>query len=81
VVQQVNQFVNQGYRLSLEAADQRRYRSNVWKTCATLEGSRVSDLLGAIEGQLRAHQGEYVRLVAVDPKAKRRAAEVTIQRP
>lgn len=81
VVQQVNQFVNQGYRLSLEAADQRRYRSNVWKTCATLEGSRVSDLLAAIDGQLRAHQGEYVRLVAVDPKAKRRAAEVTIQRP
>lgn len=81
VVQQVNQFVNQGYRLSLEAADQRRYRSNVWKTCATLEGSRVSDLLAAIDGQLRVHQGEYVRLVAVDPKAKRRAAEVTIQRP
>ncbi len=81
VGQQVNQFVNQGYRLSLEAADQRRYRSNVWKTCATLEGSRVSDLLAAIDGQLRAHQGEYVRLVAVDPKAKRRAAEVTIQRP
>jgi carbon dioxide concentrating mechanism protein CcmM len=80
-VKQVNQFVNQGYRLSLETADQRRYRSNVWKTCATLEGSRVSDLLAAIDGQLRAHQGEYVRLVAVDPKAKRRAAEVTIQRP
>jgi carbon dioxide concentrating mechanism protein CcmM len=79
--QQVNQFVNQGYRLSLEAADQRRYRSNVWKTCATLEGSRVSDLLAAIDGQLWAHQGEYVRLVAVDPKAKRRAAEITIQRP
>jgi carbon dioxide concentrating mechanism protein CcmM len=80
-VKQVNQFVNQGYRLSLETADQRRYRSNVWKTCATLEGSRVSDLLAAIDGQLRAHQGEYMRLVAVDPKAKRRAAEVTIQRP
>lgn len=81
VAQQVNQFVGQGYRLSLEAADQRRYRSNVWKTCATLEGSRVSDLLAAIEGQLRAHQGEYVRLVAVDPKAKRRVSETTIQRP
>lgn len=81
IVQQVNQLVNQGYRLTLEAADQRRYRSNVWKTCATLEGSRVSDLLSAIEGQLRAHQGEYIRLVAVDPKAKRRVSETTIQRP
>lgn len=81
IVQQVNQCVNQGYRLSLEAADQRRYRSNVWKTCATLDGTRVSDLLSAIEGQLRAHQGEYIRLVAVDPKAKRRVSETTIQRP
>ena len=81
IVQQVNQFVNQGYRLTLETADQRRYSSNVWKTCATLEGSRASDLLAAIDGQLRAHQGEYVRLVAVDPKAKRRVSETTIHRP
>jgi carbon dioxide concentrating mechanism protein CcmM len=81
LVQQVNQLVNQGYRLSLEAADQRRYRSNVWKTCASLEGSRVSDILAVMDGQLRAHQGEYIRLVAIDPKAKRRVSETTIQRP
>lgn len=81
LVQQVNQLVNQGYRLSLEAADQRHYRSNVWKTCATLEGGRASDMLSTIDSQLRAHQGDYIRLVAVDPKAKRRVSETTIQRP
>jgi carbon dioxide concentrating mechanism protein CcmM len=27
------------------------------------------------------HQGEYVRLIAIDPKAKRRVLEKIIQRP
>ena len=81
LVQQVNQLMNQGYRLSLEHADQRRYRSGAWQTGAPLAGSRVSDILAALEGQLQAHRGEYVRLVGIDPKAKRRVLEATIQRP
>jgi carbon dioxide concentrating mechanism protein CcmM len=81
LVQQINQLVNQGYRLSLEHADQRRYRSGAWQTSGVLEGSRVSDILAALEGQLRQHQGEYVRLIGTDPKVKRRVLETTIQRP
>jgi carbon dioxide concentrating mechanism protein CcmM len=81
VAQQVSQLVNQGYRVSWEHADSRRYRSGAWKTGGALEGSRVSDIVAALEAQLSNHSGEYVRLVGIDPKAKRRVLETTIQRP
>ena len=81
VAQQVSQLVNQGYRVSWEHADSRRYRSGAWKTGGAIEGSRVSEILSALEAQLSSHAGEYVRLVGIDPKAKRRVLETTIQRP
>jgi carbon dioxide concentrating mechanism protein CcmM len=81
VVQQVHQMVNQGYRLSLEHADVRRYRSGAWQTGGALEGSRASDILAALESQLRSHSGQYVRLIGIDPKVKKRVLEATIQRP
>lgn len=81
VAQQVNQLVNQGYRVSVEYADQRRYRSGAWQTGGAIESSRVSDILSALESQLRQHQGQYVRLVGIDPRVKRRVLETTIQRP
>ncbi len=81
VVQQVRQLVNQGYRISLEHADVRRYRSGAWQTGGVLEGSNPSGVLAALEAGLSAHTGEYVRLVGIDPQAKRRVLETTIQRP
>ncbi|MBE9155874.1 ribulose bisphosphate carboxylase small subunit [Nodosilinea sp. LEGE 06152] len=81
LVQQVNQLVNQGYRLSLEHADVRRYRSGAWQTGGALEGNRTSDVLAALESQLRNHSGQYVRLIGIDPKVKKRVLEATIQRP
>jgi carbon dioxide concentrating mechanism protein CcmM len=81
VVQQVQQLFNQGYRLSLEHADVRRYRSGAWQTGSALEGSRVSDVLAALESQLQNHSGQYVRLIGIDPKVKKRVLEATIQRP
>jgi carbon dioxide concentrating mechanism protein CcmM len=81
LVQQVSQLVNQGYRISLEHADQRRYRSGAWQTVAPLEGNNVSKILAELESRLREHRGEYVRLLGIDPRAKRRVSETTIQRP
>ncbi|MFQ4137550.1 ribulose bisphosphate carboxylase small subunit [Nodosilinea sp. PGN35] len=81
VVQQVQQLFNQGYRLSLEHADARRYRSGAWQNAGRLEGSRASDILNALESQLRNHSGQYVRLIGIDPKVKKRVHEATIQRP
>ncbi|NER83131.1 MAG: acetyltransferase, partial [Leptolyngbya sp. SIO1D8] len=81
VVQQVRQLMGQGYRISLEHADVRRYRSGAWQSGGVLEGHGSSDVIAALEASLAAHAGEYVRLVGIDPQAKRRVSETTIQRP
>lgn len=81
VVQQVRQLIGQGYRISLEHADSRRYRSGAWQSGGVLEGQNPSTVLSALESGLASHSGEYVRLVGIDPQAKRRVLETTIQRP
>jgi carbon dioxide concentrating mechanism protein CcmM len=81
LVQQVRQLVNQGYRISLEHADVRRYRSGAWQSGGMIEGRGASEVLSALESSLRGHSGEYVRIVGIDPKVKRRVLETTIQKP
>ncbi|MGD1908597.1 MAG: ribulose bisphosphate carboxylase small subunit [Leptolyngbyaceae cyanobacterium] len=81
LVQQVRQLVNQGYRISLEHADVRRYRSGAWQSGGMIEGRGASEVLSALEASLHGHSGEYVRIVGIDPKVKRRVLETTIQRP
>ena len=81
LAQQVTQLVNQGYRVSTEYADKRRYRSGAWQTGTPLSGNRPSEVIAALKAQLTEHAGHYVRLVGVDPRAKCRVLETTIQRP
>lgn len=81
LVQQVHQLINQGYKIALEYADVRRYRSGAWQTAAPVHGSRASDVVAAVEGVMREHSSHYVRLVGIDPQAKKRVLETTIQRP
>lgn len=81
VAEQVRQLLAQGYKLSIEHADQRRFRTGSWMTGAPIQGSSVSQVLAEIEASLADHEGEYVRLIGVDSKAKRRVLEQVIQRP
>ncbi len=81
LAQQVTQLVNQGYRVSTEYADKRRYRSGAWQTGNPISGNRPSEVIAALKAQLAEHSGHYVRLVGVDPRAKCRVLETTIQRP
>ncbi|MEL6326212.1 MAG: ribulose bisphosphate carboxylase small subunit [Cyanobacteria bacterium J06626_23] len=81
VAQQVTQLVNQGYRIGTEYADKRRYRSGLWQTGSSIEARRPADAIAALAAQLSEYQGQYVRLVGIDPQAKRRVLETTIQRP
>ncbi|ESA36821.1 carbonate dehydratase [Leptolyngbya sp. Heron Island J] len=81
LAQQVTQLVNQGYRVSTEYADKRRYRSGAWQTGTPISGNRPSEVIAALKAQLAEHAGQYVRLVGVDPRAKCRVLETTIQRP
>ena len=80
-VEQVRSLLRQGYTISAEHADKRRYRSKSWLTCEGIEGSSESQVLQALEARLAEHEGEYVRLIGVDPQAKRRVLEAIVQRP
>jgi carbon dioxide concentrating mechanism protein CcmM len=80
-VEQVRQFVSQGYKIGTEHADARRFQTSSWQPCTPIQTSRESDAIAALEGCLAEHKGEYVRLFGIDPKAKRRISELIIQRP
>ncbi|MEL6776667.1 MAG: ribulose bisphosphate carboxylase small subunit [Cyanobacteria bacterium J06597_16] len=81
IVQQVRQHLNQGYRIGMEHADTRRYRSGVWETCTPIKDTQEQAVFASLERCLAEHQGEYVRMFGIDTKAKRRMGMVTVQRP
>lgn len=80
-VEQVRSLLQQGYKIGTEHANKRRFRLNSWQSCAPIESTREGEVLSALEACLAEHQGEYVRLVGIDPQAKRRVLETTIQYP
>jgi carbon dioxide concentrating mechanism protein CcmM len=80
-VEQVRQLLIQGYKIGTEHADKRRFRASAWNSCKPISATRESDVFAALEACMAEHAGEYVRLVGIDPKAKRRVAELVIQRP
>jgi len=81
VLQQVKELINGGYRIAMEYADERRFRSNGWRSCAPITANHESEAITAVESCLSDHVGEYVRLIGIDPKAKRRVVEKVVQRP
>ncbi|NEQ20399.1 MAG: carbon dioxide-concentrating mechanism protein CcmM [Microcoleus sp. SIO2G3] len=81
VKQQVRQLLAQGYRIGAEYADERRFRTSSWKSASSIHSERESEVLSALEATLAEHAGEYVRLIGIDPKAKRRVTEEIIQKP
>ena len=80
-VEQVRSLLNQGYKIGTEHANKRRFSRNSWQGGSPIESTREGDVLSALENSLAEHKGEYVRLVGIDPKAKRRVLETTIQQP
>lgn len=80
-VEQVRQLLIQGYRIGTEHADQRRFRASAWTSCKPISASREPEVLAALEACMAEHAGDYVRIVGIDTKAKRRVAELVIQRP
>ncbi|MBM0742534.1 ribulose bisphosphate carboxylase small subunit [Phormidium sp. CLA17] len=81
VVAQVRKLLMQGARIGMEHADTRRFQTSSWTSCSPIQSTRESDVLSGLEACVREHAGEYVRLIGIDPKAKRRLAEMIIQRP
>lgn len=81
LVAQIRNLLAQGARIGMEHADARHFQTSSWTTCSPIQSTREADVLAGLEACMREHPGEYVRLIGIDPKAKRRLAEVIIQRP
>lgn len=80
-IDQIRQLLAGGYKIGTEHVDERRFRTGSWQSCKPIESSSPGDVVAALEDCMDNHQGEYVRLIGIDPKAKRRVLESIIQRP
>jgi len=79
--EQIRQILSQGYKIGIESVDERRFRTGSWQSCTTGLIDAESDAISTVEFCLAENSGKYVRLVGIDPKAKRRVVETIIQRP
>ncbi|PSB54614.1 ribulose bisphosphate carboxylase small subunit [Chamaesiphon polymorphus] len=80
VRQQIRRLLSQGYRVGIEYADARRFRTGSWQSATVTQGSE-STVLASIASALDQHQGEYVQLLGVDTQSRTRVLELMIQRP
>jgi ribulose bisphosphate carboxylase small subunit len=80
-VRQVQSLLQQGYRISTEHVDQRRFRTNSWQSCAPIKTQNPDEAIAALEHCLVNFPDEYVRLIGVDPQNRQRVLEEIIQRP
>ncbi len=78
---QLKSLLAQGCTITTEHANKRRFKTKSWLTGGTLSGSRENQVMSQLGSILQEHQGEYVKLIGVDPQAKRRVAEIIVQRP
>ncbi|MGF1491605.1 MAG: ribulose bisphosphate carboxylase small subunit [Microcoleaceae cyanobacterium] len=81
VAQLVHQLLAQGYKIGTEHADKRHFRTSSWKTCAPIDSNNSNEVIAGLEACLQEHAGEYVRLLGIDTRARRRVLEEIIQRP
>ena len=81
LVQQVRQLLSQGYKVSAESADKRRFQTASWNSCSMPQSSYEGEVLSALESCLSDNGGNYVRLIGVDTTNKKRVFEDIVQRP
>jgi carbon dioxide concentrating mechanism protein CcmM len=81
VIDQVRQLLAGGFKISAEHVDERRFRTGSWSSCGQIDSKSERDIVAALTSYLAEYSGEYVRLIGIDPKAKRRVLETIIQRP
>jgi carbon dioxide concentrating mechanism protein CcmM len=79
--QEVRSLLSAGYKIGTEHADTRRFKTKSWQSCSPIDSRHELDVVASLEVCLAEHSGEYVRLLGIDPKTKRRVSETIIQRP
>ncbi|MFH7030877.1 MAG: ribulose bisphosphate carboxylase small subunit [Heteroscytonema crispum UTEX LB 1556] len=79
--EQVREILSRGHKIGIEHVDERRFRMGSWQSCSIGEINSESDAISILESCLAEYSGEYLRLVGIDPKGKKRVVETIIQRP
>ncbi|WP_414526440.1 ribulose bisphosphate carboxylase small subunit [Nodularia chucula] len=80
-IDQIRNLLSSGYKIGTEHVDERRFRTGSWQSCQPIQSTSLNEVIAALEECLAGHQGEYVRVIGIDKKAKRRVLESIIQRP
>lgn len=81
VAQSIRQLLNQGYRIGTEFADPRRYRATSWTSGPSYQGTREAEAIAMLNELVVNHADDYVRLIGIDPHARRRITEIVIHKP
>jgi carbon dioxide concentrating mechanism protein CcmM len=81
LVTTVRQLINQGCQVAVERADKRRFQTSSWNSCGRIEAQSEGAILAAISNCIAANPNDYIRVIGVDPHAKRRVAEKIVHRP
>ncbi|WP_068815408.1 ribulose bisphosphate carboxylase small subunit [Phormidesmis priestleyi] len=80
MVSELNRILGQGHRLGIEYVDDRRFRNNSWSCYGTFQTDGAK-AIAALESCLADHTQDYVRLVGIDSRDRRRVIETIVQRP
>ncbi|MGK7897477.1 MAG: ribulose bisphosphate carboxylase small subunit [Xenococcus sp. (in: cyanobacteria)] len=78
---QLRSLLAQGCTITTEHANKRRFKTKSWVDGGRLAGNREEQVIAELNRILQEYSGEYVKLIGVDPNAKRRVAEIIVQRP
>ncbi|NJR62592.1 MAG: AAA family ATPase [Cyanobacteria bacterium CRU_2_1] len=79
-LQTLRGLLNQGHRVGIEYVDDRRFRTNSWQCYAIVQGHETESI-STLQACLNEHADDYIRLVGIEPKDRRRIAETMIHRP
>lgn len=74
-------LVTQGCNVGIEYVDKRRFRTNSWQCWAVVSSGKLDEAIAQLEQCLQQHDHGYVRIVGIDPRAKKRIAEHIVHRP
>ena len=81
IVDVIRQQLHLGHRIGLEFADARRLKAGSWQSGPTIASDHEAQVLTQVKQFLTDHPSDYVRLLGIDPRAKQRHLERTIQKP
>ncbi|CAH2571954.1 Ribulose bisphosphate carboxylase/oxygenase activase [Planktothrix rubescens] len=81
VLEQIDYILSSSYRIGLEYADKRRFKTGSWNSCGLNSNESKPNIIQGIETCLTEHPQDYIRLLGIDPIVKRRVIEMIIQKP